>query len=84
MKHRKEYGMKKEETQGAQWFILRLIGNHLEQIALHELKNSVDLLNYYKSWNKELEELYKKNSFYIKNGEFDKVEIPQRHEPPKF
>ena len=50
--------MKKEETQGAQWFILKLIGNHLEQIAVHELKKSVDLLNYYKLWNKELEELY--------------------------
>ncbi len=84
MKHRKEYGMKKEETQGAQWFILKLIGSHLEQMAVHELKNSVDLLNYYKSWNKELEELYKKNSFYIKKGEYDKVEIPERKEPPKF
>ena len=40
--------MKKEETQGAQWFILKLIGIHLEQIAVHELKNSVDLLNYIK------------------------------------
>lgn len=60
-------------------------------MAVHELKinsvkskTSIDLWNYYKSWNEELEELYKQNSFYIKNSEFDKVEIPERKEPPKF
>ena len=49
----------KKEAQDAQWFILKLIGSHLEQ-------------------------LYKQNSFYIKNGEYDKVETPERQEPPKF
>ena len=83
--------MKKEETQGAQWFILKLIGSHLEQIAIHELKmketnseTSKGLWNYYIDWNKDLESIYKKNSFYIKNGEFNKVKIPERKEPPKF
>ena len=90
MKHRKEYSMKKE-AQDAQWFILKLIGSHLEQMAVHELKindvnskTSIDLWNYYKLWNEELEQLYKQNSFYIKNGEYDKVEMPERQEPPKF
>ena len=83
--------MKKEEAKDAQLFILRLIGDHLEQMAVHELKinyanskTSIDLWNYYKSWNEELEQLYKQNSFCIKNGEYDKVETPERQEPPKF
>ena len=83
--------MRKEEAKDAQLFILRLIGDHLEQMAVHELKindvnskTSIDLWNYYKSWNEELEQLYKHNSFCIRNGEFDKVEIPERKEPPKF
>lgn len=83
--------MKKEEAKKAQLFILKLIGSHLEQMAVHELKindvkskTSLDLWNYYKSWNEELEQLYKQNSFYIKNGEYDKVETPERQEPPKF
>ena len=83
--------MKKEEAKKAQLFILKLIGSHLEEMAVHELKindvkskTSLDLWNYYKSWNKELEELYKQNSYYIRNSEFDKVKIPERQEPPKF
>ena len=60
-------------------------------MAVHELKindvnskTSIDLWSYYKLWNEELEQLYKQNSFYIKNGEYDKVETPERQEPPKF
>jgi hypothetical protein len=60
-------------------------------MAVHELKindvnskTSIDLWNYYKLWNEELEQLYKQNSLYIKNGEYDKVETPERQEPPKF
>lgn len=81
----------KKEAQDAQWFILKLIGSNLEQMAVHELKindvnskTSIDLWSYYKLWNEELEQLYKQNSFYIKNGEYDKVETPERQEPPKF
>ena len=83
--------MKKEEAKKVQLFILQLIGNHLEQMAVHELKindvkskTSLDLWNYYKSWNEELEELYKQNSYYIKNGEFNKVKMAERQEPPRF
>ena len=81
----------KKEAQDAQWFILKLICSHLEQMAVHELKindvnskTSIDLWNYYKLWNEELEQLYKQNSFYIKNGEYDKVEMPERQEKTKF
>ena len=83
--------MKEEEAKKVQLFILKLIGSHLEQMAVHELKindvsskTSLDLWNYYDSWNEELEELYKQNSCYIKNGEFDKVKMAERQEPPKF
>lgn len=83
--------MTKGEAKWTQSFILKLMGDHLEQMAVHELKiketnseTSKSLWNYYKIWNRDLEKMYKANSLYIKNEEFDKVEGPQRQEPPKF
>ena len=83
--------MTKGEAKWTQSFILKLMGDHLEQMAVHELKiketnskTSKSLWSYYKIWNRDLEKMYKANSLYIKNEEFDKVEGPQRQEPPKF
>lgn len=83
--------MTNDEAKEVQKFILRLIGDHLEQMAVHELKiletnsgTSRKLWEYYRNWNKELEALYKKNSFYIKNGELNKVETPMRKTPADF
>ena len=80
MKHRKRARHEKKEAQDAQWFILKLIGSHLEQMAVHELKindvnskTSIDLWNYYKLWNEELEQLYKQNSLYIKMANMIKL-----------
>lgn len=83
--------MTKSEAKWTQSFILKLMGDHLDQMAVHELKikeanseTSKSLWSYYKIWNRDLEKMYKANSLYIKNEEFDKVEGPQRQEPPRF
>lgn len=81
-----------EEATGAQNFILNLIGFHLERIAVHEMmiqenhfpEEQIGYIEHFKEWNNELEELYKKNSLYIRKGELNKVKMSERKEPPKF
>lgn len=82
-----------EEAQKAQRFILRLIGNNLEQIAIWKIKLqayngkdelSKNMISYYKDWKEDLESMYLVNVILIKQHRFELVQEAGRRNPPDF